>query len=369
MDDTFNKLGDAEEGALAHKLTTVSAIYMERIGQTCMEAKLNYFPFHKEKFAMHVSEEQEVKAIVPRTTLKTIKNYLDKWFFLMQQYSVNAKAKIIYMKLSDFRDKLHNFEYIMGKSVNKLQKDYIFVPFMKDTKLALLRMRKFFEAIDASAFGKMVKALTDVAMENGTRVYVKYNSVLTIVHGNVRKGSVIPVQKIVDKYDNFMFPIRQTVAELDTKLGGSRQKDPSKAFWDIASQITSFRDGMHSVIDEFSKGISPSDEDFKFFTHTVQAVLIPYMNQTKGEVNDTFIIGVRNLDTFFWKIMTKAIENSQEKGEKMDEIVGLAVRVTNKDLEAFLAENKDMVEEEVTSDIEAKEESVSTSSDQATAKE
>lgn len=354
MDDAFNKLGDAEDGALAHKLTTVSAIYMERIGQTCLEAKTNYFPMHKEKFAMYVSEDQEAKAIVPRTTLKTIKNYLDKWFFLMQQYSVNAKAKIIYTKLNDFRDKLHHFEYVMGKSVNKLQREYVkeIIPFMKDTKLALLRMRKFFEAIDASAFGKMIKALTDVAMENGTRVYVKYNAVLTIVAGNVRKGSVIPVQTIVDKYDNVMFPIRQTVAELDTKLGGSRAKDPAKAFWDIASQITSFRDGMHSVIDEFSKGISPSDEDFKFFTHTAQAVLIPYMNQTKGEVNDTFINGVRNLDTFFWKIMTKAIENSQEKGEKMDEIVGLAVRITQKELDGFLSENKELADDNLAEEIE-----------------
>lgn len=76
----------------------------------------------------------------------------------------------------------------------------------------------------------MIKALADVAMENGTRVYVKYNAVLTVVTGNVRKGSVIPVQTIVDKYDNVMFPIRQTVAELDTKLGGNRPKDPAKAF-------------------------------------------------------------------------------------------------------------------------------------------
>ena len=67
--------------------------------------------------------------------------------------------------------------------------------------------------------------------------------------------------------------------------------------------------------------------------------------------------------------MTKAIENSQEKGEKMDEIVGLAVRVTNKDLEAFLAENKDMVEEEVSSDIEAKEENATAASAQTTVKE
>lgn len=354
MDDSFNKLGDAEDAALAHKLTTVSAIYVERIGLTCVEAKKNYFPTHKEKFAMYVSEEQEAKSIVPRTTLKTIKNYLDKWFFLMQQYSVNAKAKIIYSKLNDFRDRLHNFEYTLGKSINKLQREYVkeIAPFMKDTKFALLRMRKFFEAIDASAFGKMVKALTDIAMENGTRVYVKYNAVITVVSGSVRKGSVIPVQAIVDKYDSVMFPIRQTVAELDTSFGSSRTKDSTKEFWDIASQITSFRDGMRFVIDDFSKGISPSDEDFKFFTHTAQAVLIPYMNQTKGEVNETFVNGVKNLDTFFWKIMTKAIENAQEQGEKMDEIVGLTVRVKQKELESFLSENKEL-HEDVAADVES----------------
>ncbi len=232
MDDAFNKLGDAEEGALAHKLTTVSAIYMERIGQTCLESKTNYFPMHKEKFAMYVSEDQEAKSIVPRTTLKTIKNYLDKWFFLMQQYSVNAKAKIIYIKLNDFRDKLHHFEYIMGKSINKLQREYVkeIIPFMKDTKLALLRMRKFFEAIDASAFGKMIKALADVAMENGTRVYVKYNAVLTVVTGNVRKGSVIPVQTIVDKYDNVMFPIDRLLQSLIQNLVETVQKTLQKLF-------------------------------------------------------------------------------------------------------------------------------------------
>ena len=183
------------------------------------------------------------------------------------------------------------------------------------------------------------------------KVYVKNDELVVEEVYNKDMGLILK-SYFVDKYDNFMFPIRQTVAELDTKLGGSRQKDPAKAFWDIASQITSFRDGMHSVIDEFSKGISPSDEDFKFFTHTVQAVLIPYMNQTKGEVNDTFIIGVRNLDTFFWKIMTKAIENSQEKGEKMDEIVGLAVRVTQKELDNFLSENKELADENLADEIE-----------------
>ncbi len=76
------------------------------------------------------------------------------------------------------------------------------------------------------------------------------------------------------------------------------------------------------------------------------------MNQTKGEVNDSFINGVKNLDTFFWKIMTKAIENSQEKGEKMDEIVGLAVRVTQKELENFLSENKELADDNLTDEIE-----------------
>lgn len=342
MDETFDKLGGAEDGALAHKLTTVSAIYMERVGQGCLECKINNFPLHKEKFSVYLSEEQEVKGIVPRTTLKTIKSFLDRWFFVMQQYSVNARAKLVYMKLSLFRDRLHNFEYVLGKNINKVKKEYIkeIIPFTKDTKLALLRMRKLFEAVDASPFGKMIKALSDVAMESGTRVYVKYNSVITVVINSIYKGSVIPIQTIVDKYDAVMFPVRQILAELETELGGSRLKDPAKAFWDVSSQITSFRDGMHDVINEFSKGISPSDEDFKFFVYTVQTVLIPYMNQSRGEVNDTFIIGIRNLDTYFWKIVTKAIENSQEGGEHMDEILGLTVNITKKDLDNFIAEHK-----------------------------
>ena len=53
----------------------------------------------------------------------------------------------------------------------------------------------------------------------------------------------------------------------------------------------------------------------------------------------------------------------------MDEIVGLAVRVTNKDLEAFLAENKDMVEDEVAGEIESgSKENASSASAQTTAK-
>ena len=348
MDDAFNKLGNSEGAELAQKITTISTIYIERIGQTCVESKKEYFPQHKEKFVMNVSEEQEAKSVIPRTTLKTIKNYLDKWYYLMQQYSVNAKAKIIYSKLSEVRERLLHFEYILGKSINKLQREYVreIGPFMRETKIAVLRMRKFFEAIDSSSFGKMIKALTDVAVEQGTRSYVKYNAVVTVVRGGLRQGSTIPVQTIVDKYDNFMFPIRQTIAELDTKFGGNRAKDPSKAFWDIASQITSFREGMHTVIDEFSKGISPNDEDFKFFTHTVQAVLIPYMNQSKGEVNDSFIVGVKNLDNFFWKIITKAIENGQDDGILMDEILGLTVKLSQEDIDRLSNEAKELMAEE-----------------------
>lgn len=346
MDEAFNKLGDASDGALAHLLVTISGIYMERIGQKSQEIKTNFFPHHKEKFNMNISETQELKAIVPRTTFKTIKSYVDKWYYLLSQYSVNAKAKVVYTKIVDFRDKLQIFEYIFGKSVNSLQREYVkeIIPFMKDSKLALLRLRKLCEAIDASSFGKMIKALHGVAIEEGTRVYIKQNAVINIYDANGQSSRAMPIQNIVDKYDNFMFPIRQTVAELDTKIGSTRGKDPAKAFWDIANQITSFRDGMHSVIEEFSKGVSPNDEDFKFFTHTVQAVLIPYMNQSKGEVNDTFIVGVKNLDTFFWKIVMKSIEKAQKDGETMEEILGLSIRISQKELDQFIQSHKDSLD-------------------------
>ena len=50
--------------------------------------------------------------------------------------------------------------------------------------------------------------------------------------------------------------------------------------------------------------------------------------------------------------MTKAIENAQENGEKMDEIVGLAVRVTQKELDKFLSENKELAGENLAEEVE-----------------
>lgn len=340
MEDTFNKLGDATEGALAHKLTSVSAIYMDRISQASRDAKINHFPMHKEKFAMDISEEQETKSIVPRVAIKSIKMYLDKYYFTFRQASVNAKARIIFVKFSEFRDKFLHFEWAIGDSLRRLDGQYIkeIAPFFKDTKLALLRLRKYFEAIEGSDFGKLVKVLQDVARETGTRMYLRYNATVTVATSEVRKGSVIPLKSILDKYDRFMAPIRATVGDYDNAKRAMLQrsplsKDTSKMFWDISSVIIEFREGMHIVIDEFSKGVSPSDEDFKFFIHTVQTVIIPYMNQTKGEVNDSFVIGVKNLDTFFWKVTTKAVECGQEDGISMDEIIGIAVRLTKADID------------------------------------
>ena len=65
------------------------------------------------------------------------------------------------------------------------------------------------------------------------------------------------------------------------------------------------------------------------------------MTQSKGEVNDSFIVGVKNLDTFFWKIVVKSIERSQKDGEVMEEILGLSVRITQKELEQFIQSRKE----------------------------
>ncbi len=339
MDDTFNKIGDSSEGALAHKLTSVSAIYMDRISHACYEAKLNRFPMHKEKFAVNVTEEQEAKAVVPRTVFRSIKMFIDKYYFLFRQCSVNPKAKGVFNKIAAFRDNLINFEWSIAHYVNKLEGEYAkeIAPFYKDTKMALLRLRKFCEAIEASPFGGLVKSLKDTAVEMGVRAYLRYNPVVTVVRGGVRVGAVIPVGTILEKYDHFMTPIRQAVADYDKAKRAMQQRsfmsETPKMFWDISGQITEFRDGMHDVVDEFSKGISPSNEDFKYFTYTVQNVLIPYMNQTKGEVNESFVVGVNNLDTFFWKVMIMAIEFGQENGENVDEILGLTVRIKKSDVE------------------------------------
>lgn len=351
MDDAFNKIGDAAEGALAHRLSSVSDIYLDRISQASYESKLNRFPFHKERFIMDVSEEQEAKSIVPRAAFRSIKMFVDKYYFLFRQCSVNLKAKAVFNKISIFRDSLINFEWAIAHYTNKLNGEYAkeIAPFHKDTKLALLRLRKLCEAIDAASFGSFVKTLRGSAIEMGIRAYVRYNPVVTVASGDVKAGSAISVGAILEKYDRFMLPIRQAAAEYGRTKKTATQRpstpDQPKMFWDISSQITEFRDGMHEIIDEFSKGINSSCEDFKYFSYAVQNVLIPYMNHSKGEVNTSFLVGVNNLDTFFWKIMVMAIESCQENDENIEEILGLIVRVRKSDAERRAAPDDANIDE------------------------
>lgn len=351
MEDAFNKIGDAKEGALAHRLASVSAIYMDRISHACYESKLNRFPMHKEKFAVNVTEEQEAKSVVPKMVLRSVKVFIDKYYFLLRQCSVNPKAKILFTKISDFRDQLHHFEWSIGHYINKLEGEYAkeIAPFYKDTKLALLRLRKLCEAIEAGPFGVFIKGFRDTALEMGVRAYIRYNPNITVANGNARKGAVIPIGSIIEKYDYFMAPIRQAVAGYDKAKRAMQQRSPlsenHKMFWDISSQITEFREGMHKIINEFSVGISNSNDDFKYFIYTVQNVLIPYMNQTKGEVNDSFVVGVNNLDVFFWKVMIMSIELGQEGGENMEEILGLTIRIKQSDIDKKAASAAEGAEE------------------------
>lgn len=351
MEDAFNKMGDAKEGALAHKLASVSAIYMDRISHACYEAKLNRFPMHKEKFSVNVTEEQEAKSVVPKMVIRSIKVFIDRYYYLLRQCSVNPKAKALYTKISDFRDKLCHFEWSMGHYVTKLEGEYAkeIAPFFKDTKMALLRLRKLCEAIDASTFGTFIKGLKDTALEMGVRSYIKYNPVVSVLHGGVRKGAIIPIGNILEKYDIYMEPIHQAVADYDKTKRAMQMRSPLsdnyKMFWDISGQIVEFRDGMHGVIDEFSKGISNSNENFKYFIYTVQNVLIPFMNQAKGEVNDSFVVGVDNLDAFFWKVMILAIECGQENQESIEEILGLTVKVKQSDIDKRAANSAENTEE------------------------
>lgn len=342
LDESYEKLGNSTGATMVAKVNSLFSVYVERVGVESNEGKINFFPQHKEKFAMYTSEDQEMKAVIPRNTFKIIKTYIDKWYFVLLQYSINPRAKVLFHKISTIREKIQHFEFMLSKLLGPLQKDFAkeLIGFMKSLKLTLLRLRKFSEAIDASNFGNLIKQLTDIAIEEGTRIYKKHNPIITYNSGP-RKGYSISLQNVIDLYDNATFAVRQTMAELETKnAGASHRRDNNKNFWDVASQMTSFRDGMRSVIDEFGKAISPSDEDYKYFTHTVQAVIIPYINQSRGQINQTFTVGVQNLDTTFWKLVIKAIELGQDNNEEITEILGLTVRITQKDLDSFLHTGK-----------------------------
>ncbi len=338
MNEVFASLGDAEEGLLASKLTSISAIYMDKLAEKYIDLKLNHYPRYKEKFTVDMSEEQEIKNIVPRVAFKSIKMFLDKYYYVFRLCSVNPKAKMIYTKLDEYRSNLVKFEYNIGYSISKVRGDYLkqIKPFYRDTKRSLLMIRRFFEAVEDSQFGKLVKYLYETSFEYASRTYVKFNPTMTIV-APVHKGMVVPMQEMLDKFDESMEPIHQMVIDYDqTKILMRRRhslgQENTTTYWDVSERIVHFKESMAGVVENFERVVSSSDNELKFFNHTIQTVIIPYINQSRGEVNETFTAGVKHLDQFFWKVTIKIIEMCQDDNEQMDEIAGLVLRLKPSEL-------------------------------------
>lgn len=348
MDSIFKDMQGLEELALVQKLSTIGTVYMDRVSEECFRKKLDNFPRYKEKFETGMSEEQEAKSVVPKTIFYSIKLYLDRYYLLFRMYSVNVKAKGLFIKLNKFRDTLINFEYNIAYYLSKVPNDHIkdTVSFKRAMKIAVMRLRKFFEAIDASNFGKLVRALNWVGIENGIRIYIKYNPDVLVKKPGLGLTGLVSLSSILENYETCMSPIRQMISDDDSSsILDSRKfkrhtptanNNDSKAFWDVADKIKAFRDGMYKVIDDMGVGIVSGDGDYKFFIQTVQSAILPYVSQSRGEGNSTFLIAAKNLDSFFWKLIIKIIENAQENGETVDEILGLSIKVSDKEIKTAM---------------------------------
>lgn len=349
MDDVFRDIKDSEGLALLQKLNTISQIYMDRVAELCLRLKIDNFPRYKEKFDMGMTEEQEAKSVVPKTIFYSVKLYIDRYYLLFRAYSINVKSKALFLKLAEIRESIINFEYNIAYNLSRVDAEHVkeVVAFKRNMKITLMRLRKLFEAFDASNFGKLSRTLYGIGIENGIRVFIKYYPEVTMKRAREGLNGNVSLKSILDNYEKFMFPVRQIAAEMDASgfTVGRRGfkkvvpagKESSKAFWDIADQIRFFREGMHKVIGEMGAGLPATDSEYKFFTHTVQAVILPYVSQSRGENNDSFVIGVNNLDIFFWKLLFKIIENAQDNGESVDEILGLSIKVDDREIKLALA--------------------------------
>lgn len=361
MDNVFKDMYGLEELALVQKLTTLGTVYMDKVSEECFRKKLDNFPRYKEKFETGMSEEQEAKSVVPKMIFYSIKLYLDRYYLLFRMYSVNVKAKGLFIKLNKFRDSLINFEYNIAYYLSKVPNDHIkdTVPFKRAMKIAIMRLRKFFEALEASNFGKLVRALYGVGIENGIRIYIKYNPDILVKKPGLGLTGMVSLSGILDNYETCMYPIKRMIVDDDSSnlLEGPRKfkrhlpqsnNNDTKAFWDVADKIKAFRDGMYKVIDDMGVGIVSGDGDYKFFIQTVQTTILPYVSQSRGEGNATFNIAAKNLDSFFWKLIIKIIENAQENGETVDEILGFSIKVSDKEIKAamqILNEGKEKIAE------------------------
>jgi len=335
--DGFEKL---EGGRLRHKIGTVGIVNISNFIDSIKNAKLNCFPRHVEPISYGLSEEQEIKAIIPRSTFKTIKLMVDKYYYLFRLISMNQFAGIAFQKLGVFRDNLHLFEYSIFYYLNKLKdtesnNSATIGSYTREIKAMLLHYKKFIEAMYESDFSKLVNTLTDLSQEAGMRIFIQYNAKVDSLSGITRVKEEVNLAYSLMQFDETVKPILRLVETLDfsrsNKIFNSIGKK-QEVFWAISAMIEDFKHNVNCIINEFLKIIPQTNADFKYFIHTIQSFILPYISQQKGEVSETFVAGIKNINVFYWKLMLRIIERSFEEEFQFSDLLGLQVHVLNEDV-------------------------------------
>ena len=347
MDSLFVDFEKLEGGALATKISKEGIIKMGAFGELLLDSKMKCFPRYIERFSYSASEEQEIKAVIPRSTFKTIKLIIDKYYYMFRLISINPVTRDVFQKLSTFREKLHNFEYLLFNYIRKLrsgEQDFskIIGNYTRELKFLLLHYKKFFEAMNESQFGKLVNTLLDTSQEAGMRMFIKHNDTVTVVSAVTRTEVVMRISLVLESFDAAINPMQEILAPLDfskrkqiNNVDGELERQ--RAFWKVSILMPLFKEKMNVVINEFLKIVPQSHDDFKYLLHSVQALILPYMNQQNGEINESFTAGLKNINTLFWKLSMKIIEHSLPKGFLLSDLLGFQVRVSEEDI-AFYKE-------------------------------
>ena len=358
MDKVFLDFDKLEGGMLATRISKEGIINMGAFAELLMDSKMKCFPRYIERFSYSVSEEQEIKAVIPRSTFKTIKLIIDKYYFMFRLISINPSTRDVFQKISTFREKLHNFEYLLFNYIRKLrsgEQDFskIIGNYTRELKFLLLHYKKFFEAMNESQFGKLVNTLLDTSQEAGMRMFIKHNDSITVVSAVTRTEVVMKILLVLENFDGAMNPMQEILAPLDfskrkqvNDVDGELERQ--RAFWKVSILMPSFKEKMNIVINEFLKIVPQSHDDFKYLLHSVQALILPYMNQQNGEINESFTAGLKNINTLFWKLTMKIIEHSLPKGFLLSDLLGFQVRVSEEDI-AFYKEKAIQARKKATS--------------------
>lgn len=287
--------------------------------------KFRAFPSNQLQINDHEHDMKEAKKIITKNSYRTINEYFDKYIFTLGMIQDEvAEAKPVVAKMQEIQANFWRCESLYYKALGTIAREEKLTGKVRiddELKLALLRMREYFEAFEGGRIGIIVNQLLLEVK--------KYGSILATTLP-IEIPTAVPMKKIIEVYNALTEQVMSSAytfefEAIDLKRQGLNIP-PGFYKFKVNHTVQECENGIAIILKGLQTAFPPKDLTFEYMETAFHTILQQLYVRDHGDLTENIVNRLRQFDNQFWTCVYWILSASLEQLDlKFEELICIKV--------------------------------------------